>query len=169
MHYIKTYVRIADAISERVGSWISWLTVAMVVVVCLNVGLRYVAGRSVLALQDLSWYMFGAVMFLGAGFALLHERHVRVDVLFSHYPERRKAWIDLICTLVLLIPFCVLGFWMSLDFVGSSFAILERSPDPGGLPLRFIPKAFIPVGFLLLLLQAIAEAGRRIVRLQEHN
>lgn len=161
------YVEFIDAFSERIGLAVSWLAALLVIVICLNVALRYIGGRSWLALQDLSWYMFGAMFLLTAGYAFKHDRHVRVDLLYSRYSARTKAWIDLVGIVAVLTPFCLLGMWTSLDFVANSFRILEGSPDPGGLPARFIPKAFIPLGFLLLLVQASAEAGRRWLQLRE--
>lgn len=155
-----------DALSERLGSALSWLAVALVVVVCLNVGLRYLGGGSLLALQDLAWHIFGAMFLLTAGWAFKHDRHVRVDLLYSRLSPRAQAWIDLVGIAALLLPFCVLGIVTSLPFVGNAWRILEGSPDPGGLPWRFVPKAYIPLGFGLLLVQAVGELLKRVQRLR---
>ena len=163
---IERWIDVVDRISGWTGRLVSLGAVLLVVLVCGNVLLRYVLDHSLLAVQDLSWYIFGAMIFLGAAETFRHDRHVRVDVLYGHWPARRRVWLDVVGIALLLIPFCILVIAMSLDFVSASWAIGERSPDPGGLGMRYIPKAFIPAGFLLLLLQACAELARRILMLR---
>lgn len=163
---IKRWIDIVDRVNGWAGNVVSLGAVLLVVLVCANVLLRYALDHSILALQDLSWYIFGAMIFLGAAETFRHDRHVRVDVLYSHWPIRRRLWVDLFGIAFLLIPFCILVIAMSLDFVSASWMIGEGSPDPGGLGMRYIPKAFIPAGFLLLLLQAFAELGRRVLMLR---
>lgn len=157
---LERYIRFADGLSERVGTAVSWLTSLLVLVVCLNVASRYLLGESRLALQELSWHLFGAIFLMGAGFALKHDRHVRVDVLYAGLSRRTRGWIDLVGTVLFLVPFCVLGIWVSLDFVVNAWSVGETSPDPGGLPWRWIPKALIPGGLLLLLLQGLGEGAK---------
>ena len=93
---------------------------------------------------------------LGAAYSLKHDRHVRVDVFYSRFSPKRKALVNFVGSVVFLVPFCLVGIWGSQAFVTTSFMIGETSPDPGGLPARFILKAAIPIGFLLVLLQGIA-------------
>ena len=101
------------------------------------------------------------IFLLGAAPTLAADRHVRVDVYYGRLSPRRKAWIDLIGCLVLMLPFCIFAFATSLSFVGSSWAVWEVSPDPGGLP-RWPIKTAIPVAFALLTIQGLVFALGRL-------
>ena len=109
---------------------------------------------------EAQWYLFSLIFLLGAAYTLRRDAHVRVDVIYGKLSTRRRAWIDLIGTVLLLIPFCLFGLWSSWPSVRNSWAVREVSPDPGGLP-RYPLKVFILVAFVLLLLQGIAEIRRR--------
>lgn len=150
------YVRVVEAMSERVGLAVSWLTGLLVLVVCYDVFTRYLLQNSLVAVQEMQWHLFALVFLLGAAYTLKHDRHVRVDVLYSTFSARNKALVNFVGSLLFLVPFCLIGIWGSQTFVTTSFMIGETSPDPGGLPARFILKAAIPVGFLLVLLQGVA-------------
>jgi TRAP-type mannitol/chloroaromatic compound transport system permease small subunit len=150
------YVRAAERLSESVGLGVSWLTGLLVLVVCYDVFTRYLMQNSMVAVQEMEWHLFALVFLLGSAYSLKHDRHVRVDVFYSRFSPKRKALVNLGGSVLFLIPFCLVGIWGSQAFVISSFMIGETSPDPGGLPARFILKAAIPVGFLLVLLQGIA-------------
>ncbi|MDM8569825.1 TRAP transporter small permease subunit [Thiotrichales bacterium HSG1] len=110
------------------------------------------------ALQELQWHLFAVIFLFGAAYTLKHDEHVRVDIIYNSLwlTDRHRAWIDLLGGLFFLIPFCLLIIIASWSFVYNSFIHLEISPDPGGLPYRFLLKAAIPLSFLLLMLQGIA-------------
>ena len=150
------YVRFAESLSERVGLAVSWLTAVLVLVVCYDVFTRYLLQNSLVAVQEMQWHLFALVFLLGAAYTLKHDRHVRVDVLYSQFSPRTKALVNFVGSLLFLVPFCLIGIWASQMFVKTSFMIGETSPDPGGLPARFILKSAIPVGFFLVLLQGVA-------------
>ena len=150
------YVRAVETLSEKVGLAVSWLTGLLVLVVCYDVFTRYMLQDSLVAVQELEWHLFAMVFLLGAAFTLKHDRHVRVDVLYSTFSPRRKALVNLAGSVLFLVPFCLVGIWGSQAFVKTSFLIGETSPDPGGLPARFILKSMIPIGFFFVLLQGIA-------------
>jgi len=156
MRFLKSFVRSADSLNEKLGVFVSWITTLLVLVVCYDVFTRYFLKESSVAVQELEWHLFAVIFLIGAGYTLKHDRHVRVDVLYMKFKPKVKAWVNFLGSLVFLIPFCVLGIWSSKNFVMNSFQIGEGSPDPGGLPARYILKAVIPVGFLLLLVQASA-------------
>ena len=136
----------------------SWLTSLLVLVVCYDVFTRYLLKNSIVAVQELEWHLFAVIFLIGAAYTLKHNRHVRVDVFYSRFSDRTKGWIDFSGCLLFLIPFFLLAIWSSRTFVATAFAIGETSPDPGGLPARFVLKSAIPIGFFLLLLQAVALA-----------
>lgn len=158
-----------DRISRSLGLLTAWLTLTMTLLGALNALARY-AGRflgvelSSNAYLELQWYLFAMVFLLGAAETLREQGHVRVDVLYARFPPRMQRLLDLFAMLALLLPFCGVGFWMSLPSVQSSWAVLEQSPDPGGLP-RYPIKTLLPIAFVILGLQGIAQALKDVVAL----
>jgi len=130
----------------------------MVVVVFGDVIFRYAFSWSWVFVQELEWHLFGLVYLLAAGYTLLHNEHVRVDVLYSKFSSRKKAWVDFILLFVFFFPSCVLVIYTTWPFVRNSFAVNEGSPDPGGIPARWALKSVIIIGFMLLVLQGVSQA-----------
>ena len=158
------WARRIDRFSEWVGRGLYWLTLGMVGVGAFNALARYMDRYTGLGLSsnlwiELQWYLFALVFLLGAAYTLKHDDHVRVDVLYSQLSRRGKAWVNLLGTLLFLLPFCALVLWHSIPFVVNSWAILEGSPDPGGLPRSPI-KTVIPLALLFVMLQGISLAIR---------
>jgi len=112
--------------------------------------------KSSVCVQELEWHIFEVLFLLAAAYTLKVDGHVRVDVIYTQLSPRGKAWINLFGSLVFLIPFSILVIWASQGFISMSWMIQETSPDPGGLPFRYVLKAMIPAGFFLILLQGIA-------------
>lgn len=159
-----------DAANEKIGYGASWLTTVLVLVVCYDVFTRYVLKKSSIGVQELEWHLFAVIFLIGAAYTLKHDRHVRVDVLYIKFSPKTQAWINFLGSLAFLIPFSILVIVSSKNFVINSFAIGETSPDPGGLPARYILKACIPLGFVLLLLQGISLAvNSLLVALNKNN
>ena len=155
-----------DAFNRRLAGAVAWLTAAMVAIGAFNALARYSDRFVDLQLSsnawiELQWYLFSLVFLLGAPHALRAGVHVRVDVLYGRLGVRSKAWIDLIGTLLFLLPFCVFGLWATWPAVRESIAVREVSPDPGGLP-RYPIKAVVLVAFALLLLQGLSELVKRV-------
>jgi len=151
--------RAIHCFSEWSGRAVAWLVLALVLLICYDVMLRYLFESGSVALQELEWHLFALLFLLGAGYTLKQDGHVRVDLFYSsRFSDRQRAWVDLLGTLFLLMPFCVLILYTSWPFVANSFLMGEGSPDPGGLPHRFLLKAAIPLGFALLLIQGLALA-----------
>jgi TRAP-type mannitol/chloroaromatic compound transport system permease small subunit len=154
--------RVADALGWLVG----WLVLAMVLVGAFNAVARYLSrmvGVVFLSngLVDLQWYLFSLVFLLGASYALRRDAHVRVDVLYSRLSVRGKAVVNLLGTLLFLVPFCIYGLVFCWPSVRNSVAVWEQSPDAGGLA-RWPIKASLLVGFALLLLQGVAQALKHL-------
>jgi TRAP-type mannitol/chloroaromatic compound transport system permease small subunit len=147
-------------LNELVGSLISWYALGLVIVTCMGVFSRYVLNRSSLAWQELTWHLFGALFLLGASYTLAEDGHVRVDVLYQRFSRRGKAIVNLLGSLLGIIPLCAIVGWYSINNVMRS--LTENSADPGGLPARVIIKAVIPLGLLLLVLQGLAMAAQAI-------
>ena len=153
-------VRLIDGLNNRVGYFTSWLSTILVLVVCYDVVTRYILRNSSVAVQELEWHIFSVLFLIAAAYTLKVDGHVRVDVFYSIMTPRWKAVIDFAGSLVFLIPFSILVIWTSQNFISMSFMTQETSPDPGGLPYRWLLKAMIPAGFVLVLLQGIAIAVR---------
>jgi TRAP-type mannitol/chloroaromatic compound transport system permease small subunit len=165
LNVLKGYIKLIDGMNTKIGSGVSWLTTLMVLVVCYDVFTRYVLKASSVAVQELEWHLFATIFLIGAAYTLKEDKHVRVDVLYSRLSPAGKAWVNFLGSLIFLIPFAILIIWASLNFVKSSFMMGETSPNPGGLPARYVLKACIPIGFFLVLLQAIALAFRSLLTL----
>lgn len=155
-----------DRVTGVIGRLVSWLVLLMVLTSAFNAVARYLGrflGRNLSsnAYLEGQWYLFSLVFLLGAAYALQQDAHVRVDVLFGRFPERVRRWVNILGTLLLLIPFSVFVLWTSWPIVRNSWAIRELSPDPGGLP-RWPLKPFILVCFVLLLVQSVSELIKEI-------
>lgn len=159
-----------DRGTEWLGRAVSLLALVMVLFGAYNAIVRYL-GRfigvnlSSNAYIELQWYLFSLLFLLGAGWTLKRDAHVRVDVFYARISDRARAWTNVLGTVLLLIPFCVFLLWVSWPAIRNSFLVREVSPDPGGLP-RWPLKAVIPLCFVLLLLQGLAELVKEIRKLR---
>jgi len=157
---VKWYINLIDGLNEKIGYLSAWLSTALVLVVCYDVFTRYVLNNSKVAVQEMEWHIFSVMFLLGAAYTLKKDKHVRVDVFYMKMSEKVRAWIDFLGHLIFLIPYSMLVIYTSINFVKFSWMSREGSPDPGGLPGRYILKSFVTVGFILLVLQGVAEAFR---------
>jgi TRAP-type mannitol/chloroaromatic compound transport system permease small subunit len=139
-----------------VGRIASWLTLLAVIIVFTNVVMRYGFHYSNVFMQELEWHLFAMIFLLGAGYTLLKDGHVRVDIFYQRFSPKTQAWINLLGILLFLLPGCYLIIATSLPFVKLSYNMAEISPDPGGIPYRYLLKAIIPVGFMCVVLQGVA-------------
>ncbi|MEX1300374.1 MAG: TRAP transporter small permease subunit [Desulfotignum sp.] len=145
-----------DACNEWVGRLVSWVVVFLVAVVFIDVVMRYAINTSFVFTQELEWHLFGFIFLMGAGYTLLYDQHVRVDVVYQRLPPRGQAWINVLGCIFLLFPGALLIIYTSFGFAWEAFAFMEGSPDPGGIPFRFIIKSCVPLGFVLLLFQGVS-------------
>jgi TRAP-type mannitol/chloroaromatic compound transport system permease small subunit len=158
--------RAIDRLNEAVGHLVYWLILAMVLVSAGNASVRYALDTSSNGWLELQWYLFSAVFLLAAGYTLLHNEHVRIDVVVGHFSPRVRAWVDLIGGVFFLLPMATVIFVLSWPMVVDSYLRQEYSSDAGGL-LRWPVKILIPVGFLLLVLQGLSEIIKRIAFLSD--
>ena len=152
--------RLIDPLLAKIGECISWLWLLLLAVIVGNVTLRYVFGEGRIELEEIQWHLYSIGFLLGLSYAFQADAHIRVDVLSQRWPTRWRAWLELYGLLLALLPFIVLVLWYSVPFVASSWAAGEISPSPGGLPLRWLIKAVLPLGFLLLFLAALSRLSR---------
>ncbi|HEX9489768.1 MAG TPA: TRAP transporter small permease subunit [Stellaceae bacterium] len=149
-----------DALNDRVGRTVYWLILVMVLVSSGNATVRYIFDMSSNAWLELQWYLFSAVFLLGAGYTLLNNEHVRIDIIIGRLRPRTRAWIDLLGGIFFLLPMAIIIMWLSWPVFVESYFRNEFSADAGGL-LRWPVKLLIPVGFFLLVLQGISEIIKR--------
>ncbi len=155
------YTRTVDRVTSRLGRFISWMALLMVLIGAYNAIARYLGRFIGVNLSsnlylELQWYLFSLIFLLGAGYALKENAHVRVDVIYGRLEARARAWINVVGSVLMLIPFSIFVLWVSWPSIRNSWAVREASPDPGGLP-RYPLKAVIIVAFVLLLAQGVAE------------
>ncbi len=169
MRAIAFLVRIISGLNALVGNIFSWLSLAIVLVCFTVVVQRYVFGRSFVWMDDLYIWLNGAMFTAVAGFALLRNDHVRVDIFYRPASTRRKATVDLIGVILFLLPFSWIVFYYGWGFVSRAWRLGEASANVGGMPGLFILKAFI-LGFAVLLaLQGIAMALRSVLVLSDRE
>lgn len=153
------FFKIADWISacnEWIGRGISWLTLIMALVMFLTVILRYVFNMGWIWMQESVTFMHGAIFMLAAGYTLLHEQHVRIDIFYRPMSPRKKGLVNIFGVLFLLFPACYVVFHYSLPYVANSWSVLEGSKEAGGLPGVFLLKTVILLFAVLLGLQGLS-------------
>ncbi len=158
---LRRWANVVDRLNACMGGLSSWLVLLMIVVGAWNVVGRHLGplvGRNLSSnsLIEVQWYLFSLTFLLGGAWTLQRNGHVRVDVLQSRLGARQQALANMMGTVLLLFPFCLLMILSSWGAVHSSWHILEQSPDPGGLP-RYPLKTLLPLAFLLLVFQGIAD------------
>jgi TRAP-type mannitol/chloroaromatic compound transport system permease small subunit len=156
MNFLKRLCSWIDTANEWVGRGVAWVTLGLVLVVFIDVVMRYLFKTSFVFTQELEWHLFAFIFLIGAGYTLLHDGHVRVDIIYQRLGYKGRAWINLIGVIFFLLPGCILVILTSWNFVYNSWSVMEGSPDPGGIPFRYLIKGTIPVGFFLLCLQGVS-------------
>ncbi|MCB2148479.1 MAG: TRAP transporter small permease subunit [Deltaproteobacteria bacterium] len=156
LNWLKVFSGAIDRSNEAVGRMVSWISLLLVLVVFVDVVMRYLFKVSFVFTQELEWHLFAFIFLIGAGYTLLHDGHVRVDIIYQRLGVKGRAWINFLGVIFFLIPGCYLVISTSWHFVSNSFSMLEGSPDPGGIPYRFIVKGTMTVGYVLLLLQGLS-------------
>jgi TRAP-type mannitol/chloroaromatic compound transport system permease small subunit len=151
-----------EAFIDWSGRTVSWLTLFMVIVTFIVVVLRYVFDIGWIGLQESITYLHAMVFLVGAAWAMQQRAHVRVDIFYSRFSVKTRAWIDLLGSLFLLLPVMVFIAWISWEYVSDSWAVLEGSREAGGLPAVYLLKSLILVLALMLILQALVQISRSI-------
>lgn len=155
-----------DRVNDWVGRVVRWLALLMLLAQFAVVVLRYLFGTSYLWATESVLYLHAALFMLGAGYTLLVDGHVRVDIFYGSLSERGKAWINLLGTVLFLVPTCLVILWFTWRFTANSWAIREGPLSVGGIPASFLLKTLIPAFAVLLLIQGLSLALRSLVRLR---
>ena len=157
--------RFIDAMTERVGKSAMWLLLFAVLISTVNAIVRKAFNYSSNGLLEIQWYLFGGAFLLGASYTLLHNEHVRIDVVAGKFSKRTQTWIEVFGTLFFLMPLCAMVLWISIPWAMNSINSQEMSVNAGGLIL-WPAKVMIPIGFTLLAFQAFSELIKRLAFLQ---
>ena len=155
---IRALARRIDACQDAFGRALSWLMLVMVLVVFSDVVMRYALNVTSVFTQELEWYLFAITYLLGAGYVMLHDEHVRVDIVYSGLSPRRKAWLDFILLFVFFFPSCLMIIYTTWPFFRNAYRVLEGSSDPGGIPARWALKGVIIIAFAILAIQGFSQA-----------
>jgi len=167
MRLLLSFSTLIDAMNEKIGLICNWLVLLACVVSAGNAMVRYAYDQSSNAWLEVQWYMFAVIVMFGAAYTLRKNEHVRVDILYMTLSRRGQLWIDILGTLVFLIPTCAILAWLSWPFFMQSYNVFENSSNAGGLP-RWPIKLVLPLGFALVALQGISELIKRVAFLNDY-
>ena len=160
MNVLRACVHYIDIFTDRCGRLLAWLVLAMALLTTVVVVLRYGFNTGSIMAQEAVTYMHGCLFMLGAAYALKSGAHVRVDIFYRSFSERGRAWVNSLGGIVFLMPLCAFIGVSSWSYVTESWAILETSPEPGGIPAVFLLKSLLPLMAVNLFLQGLAETLR---------
>ena len=154
--------RAIETVIDWVGEHVSLLNFVLVILICIDVALRYMFSFSKNWILELEWHFFAIIFLLGAAYTLKYDKHVRVDVFYQKMSQRQQAIVNLVGTLIFLFPWCYIVITTSTGFALNSWYMGEGSPNPGGLPARYIIKSIVPLAFILLLLEGIVLVKQQV-------
>jgi len=163
--FLLSLSRLIDRVNDRVGHIFYWLVLAAVLISAANAVVRKLFNVSSNAFLEIQWYLFSAIFLFLAGYTLLKNDHVRIDVLTGRLSKKARAWIDIFGTLFFLFPMAFLLMWLSWPVFVDAYVRHEVSTNAGGL-IIWPARLLIPIGFLLLIFQGISELIKRIAFLQ---
>jgi TRAP-type mannitol/chloroaromatic compound transport system permease small subunit len=161
MSFLLLFSRIIDKINDKVGLGVSWALLIAVLICAGNAVIRYTFNTSSNAWLEIQWYLFAAVFLLATSHTLHRDEHIRIDVISSKLPKRVQVWIDIFGFTVFLLPIALVILYYAIPFAFESFQNQELSSNAGGL-IVWPAKLLIPIGFLMLTLQAVSELIKRI-------
>jgi len=155
-----------DAIIRGIGHFFMWTNIILIIVIILQVVLRYGFGHGLVLLEELQWHLYALGIMIGASYAMMMDSHIRVDIIHARLSEKWKLRWDLFGIVFLLLPFIIMIFHQSLDFVYEAWRVNEHSDAPMGLPWRWLIKSVIPISFGLLFVAMISRLVRIVVQLR---
>ncbi|HWI35426.1 MAG TPA: TRAP transporter small permease subunit [Burkholderiales bacterium] len=165
MKALLAFSRAVDWLNEHLGRLVYWLVLVVALISAANATSRYALNAASNAWLELQWYLFAAIFLLCAGYTLLHNEHIRIDVVSSHLSRRTQIWIDIFGLVFFLLPMTLFIMWLSWPIFMNAWTSGEVSGNAGGL-VRWPARLLIPVGFFLLSLQGLSELVKRIAYLQ---
>jgi TRAP-type mannitol/chloroaromatic compound transport system permease small subunit len=153
---MKKFFNTIDGINELFGKIAGWSSILLVLLVCIDVVLRYFFQWSRVWMMELELYLFAITFLLGGAYAFQKDQHVRVDVFYTNMSGKNKARVNIIGGVLLLLPWCIIILYITQRYFLKSWSIGESSGQPGGLPMLYIKKGLLVIGFFLLFLQGLS-------------
>ena len=154
------FCKMIDETIRRIGEYFSWLNAILVVVIILQVVLRYVFGQGLVVLEELQWHLYGVGIMLGLSYCVVTDSHIRLDLLYDRFPQRGKEQVELFGNLVLLLPIVAIILLHGWPFLMESWRVGESSDSPIGICCRYVIKSFLLIGFGLLGVAALSKTMR---------
>ena len=161
MNALLALSRAIDALSERIGRIIYWLVLVVVLISAANATVRKLFNYSSNAYLEIQWYLFSVIFLFGAGYVLLHNAHVRIDIVSGRLSARAQNWIDIVGIVLFLFPMAITIMWLSWPLFMDSYTRNEVSTNAGGLVI-WPARLMVPIGFFLLIVQGVSELIKRI-------
>jgi TRAP-type mannitol/chloroaromatic compound transport system permease small subunit len=165
MRFLIRISKLIDAMNDGLGHIANWMVLGACLISAANAMSRYAFDLSSNAWLEIQWYLFAAMVMLGASHTLRMNEHVRVDIVYTHLSERGKEWLDLLGTAIFLVPSMLVIAWYSIPFFVQSWDVQEISGNAGGL-IRWPVKILVPIGFTLVALQGVSEIIKRAAALR---
>ncbi|NPD17628.1 TRAP transporter small permease subunit [Xinfangfangia sp. D13-10-4-6] len=165
MTFLLALSRAIDCANTLIGKAVSWLLLAAILISAINAVIRKVFSTSSNAWLESQWYLFSAVFLIAAGYTLLSNEHVKVDLVYGKLSRKKQLWIDIFGTIFFLMPFCLITIYLSWPVFLQKLASGEVSNSPGGL-IQWPAWMLIPVGFTLLAIQGLSELIKRVAILR---
>jgi len=160
---LRRLIRLSDNLADIIGNLVAPMSFLMMLLTCVVVIARYSFNLGLIAVAETVIYLHGIIFMLGIPYALKEQAHVRVDIIYSRLAPRARAFIDLLGTVLFLLPVSLFLIWSSIDYVNLSWSMKEASPEPGGLAGVYLLKSLIPVMACLLLVQGATEFLRALL------
>ncbi|HUH91828.1 MAG TPA: TRAP transporter small permease subunit [Casimicrobiaceae bacterium] len=165
MSFLLSVSRLIDRVTDRIGHAVYWLVLAAVLISAANATVRKVFNYSSNAYLEIQWYLFSVVFLFLAGYTLLNNEHVRIDIVTGRMSARVRAWIDILGTLLFLLPMAIIIMWLSWPVFVDAYERHEVSTNAGGL-IIWPARLMVPIGFALLIVQALSELIKRVAFLR---
>jgi len=163
--FLLSVSRLIDRVTDRIGHAVYWLVLAAVLISAANATVRKVFNYSSNAYLEIQWYLFSVVFLFLAGYTLLNNEHVRIDIVTGRMSARVRAWIDILGTLLFLLPMAIIIMWLSWPVFVDAYERHEVSTNAGGL-IIWPARLMVPIGFALLIVQALSELIKRVAFLR---
>ncbi len=161
--------KLLDAIVFKIGSAVSWLSLVLVAVICIQVFLRYTLNVNYIQLEELQWHLYATIIMVGLSFAMVNHSHVRVDIVRIHFSPNLQRKIEIVGILFFMVPFMYIVIDYGIDMTIEALRVNERSNSPEGLPYRWVIKSVMPISFILLLTVSTSRVIRHVSYLIKGN
>jgi TRAP-type mannitol/chloroaromatic compound transport system permease small subunit len=155
-----------DKFVQSIGRWCSWLNVALIFVIILQVVLRYVFGKGLVVLEEVQWHLYCVGVVFGMSYCQSVDSHIRLDIAYEKMSPRTKEWVEILGILFLVMPMIYIIFFHGVDFFWEAVKVNERSDAPLGLCCRWLPKSLIPISMFLMFLSALARLAKAFAYLK---